>query len=233
VDAAGEAIMKYLLTSGGITNPSIEAALLDLLGKPFAECRALCIPTGVYPFPGGPYAAYRLLSRSVQGGICDLGWASLGVLELTALPSIEREHWVAAVEQADALLVGGGDVFYLSRWMQESGLAELLPSLEQLVYVGVSAGSIVTASTFGETYTDPEQPYIIGRGLGLVPFALIPHMDHPDHPESTAERIGTMAKNLPVPTYGIDDATAIKVYNGTISLISEGHWSLFTPEPWK
>jgi dipeptidase E len=221
--------MRYLLTSGGITNPSIHAALVDLLGKPIAECTALCIPTGVYPFAGGPFAAYRFITGSAQGGVCDLGWNSIGVLELTALPSIKREHWVAAIEQADALLVGGGDVFYLSRWMKESGLADLLPSLQSLVYVGVSAGSIVTASTFGETYDDPDQPFVIDNGLGLVEFALIPHMDHPDHPESSRANIGSMAAHLPVPTYGIDDETAIKVVDGAIDVISEGTWTLFAP----
>jgi dipeptidase E len=158
-----------------------------------------------------------------------LGWNSIGVLELTALPSIKREHWVAAIEQADALLVGGGDVFYLNRWMKESGLADLLPSLQSLVYVGVSAGSIVTASTFGETYDDPDQPFVIDNGLGLVEFALIPHMDHPDHPESSTENVRSMAAHLPVPTYGIDDETAIKVVDGGIDVISEGTWTLFTP----
>jgi dipeptidase E len=221
--------MRYLLTSSGITNPSIHAALVDLLGKPVAECCALCIPTGVHPFAGGPFAAYRFIIGTAQGGICDLGWDSIGVLELTALPSVERDHWVAAVEQADALLVGGGDVFYLNRWMKESGLADLLPSLQSLVYVGVSAGSIVTASTFGETYDDPDQPFVIDNGLGLVEFALIPHMDHPDHPESSIENVRSMAAHLPVPTYGIDDETAIKVVDGAIDVISEGTWTLFAP----
>lgn len=46
--------MKYLLTSAGIKNTSIHNALVDLLGKPIAESNALCIPTAIYPFPGGP-----------------------------------------------------------------------------------------------------------------------------------------------------------------------------------
>ena len=40
--------MKLLLTSVGITNGSIRAALVDLLGKPFAETKALCVPTAIY-----------------------------------------------------------------------------------------------------------------------------------------------------------------------------------------
>ncbi len=152
------------------------------------------------------------------------------MLELTSLPSIDNEVWTATVQEADALLVFGGDVVYLSRWMRESGLADLLPSLRDTVYVGISAGSMVTAPVFGETYSDPKQPFVIVEGMGLVDFALLPHMDHEDHPESTAARIESMAAHVPVPTYGIDDQTAIKVSNGTVEVVSDGHWKLFTPK---
>ena len=147
--------MRFLLTSAGIKNASIHNALVDLLGKPIAASSALCIPTAIYPFPGGASMAYRLISGSARSPLCELGWQSLGVLELTALPSIKEEYWTAAVQEADALLVGGGDPMYLCHWMRQSGLADLLPSLRrEMVYVGVSAGSMVTASTFGETYPD-------------------------------------------------------------------------------
>jgi dipeptidase E len=156
-----------------------------------------------------------------------LGWRSLGVLELTALPSVDRDSWVGAVETADAVLVWGGDVFFLCRWMRESGLADLLRTLPQTVYVGVSAGSMVTAPVFGETYDDAGTPFVIDRGLGLVDFALVPHMGDASHPESSAEKVERMAAEVPVPTYGIDDATAIKVADGAVEVVSEGHWKLF------
>ncbi|HUQ78708.1 MAG TPA: peptidase E, partial [Patescibacteria group bacterium] len=120
--------MKFLLTSGGIRNPTIHGALVDLLGKPIAESSALCIPTAIYPFSVGPSMAYRFITGSGTSPLTELGWRSLGVLELTALPSIDRESWVGPVTEADALLVYGGDVAYLCRWMRESGLADLLPS---------------------------------------------------------------------------------------------------------
>ena len=81
--------MRFLLTSAGIKNNSIHNALVDLLGKPIAESSALCIPTAIYPFPGGPAMAYRFISGSATSPLCGLGWKSLGVLELTALPSIK------------------------------------------------------------------------------------------------------------------------------------------------
>jgi dipeptidase E len=221
--------MKYLLTSAGIKNPSIHNALIDLLGKPIAEATALCIPTAIYPFLGGPSLAYRFINGLTSNSLCALGWKSLGVLELTALPSIKREHWVAAVEEADALLVQGGDVWYLCRWMRESGLADLLPSLHKTVYVGVSAGSMVTALLFGETYDDPKTPFVIDTGLGLVDFAMLPHLDHADHPESSMAKVERMAAEVPASLYAIDDQTAIQVIDGAVEVISEGHWKLFTP----
>jgi len=221
--------MKFLLTSAGIKNPSIHHALVDLLGKPIAESSALCIPTAVYPFSVGLSMAYRFISGLGPSPLTELGWKSLGVLELTALPSIKRENWVAAVEETDALLVFGGDVLYLCRWMRESGLADLLPSLRETVYVGVSAGSMVTAPIFGETYDDPKTPFVIAKGLGLVDFALLPHLDHQDHPESSMANVERMAIDVPVPLYAIDDQTAIKAVYGAVEVVSEGHWKLFTP----
>jgi dipeptidase E len=219
--------MNYLLTSSGIKNKSIQNALVDLLGKPIAECSALCIPTAIYPFSVGPSMAYRFINGSTTSPLTELGWKSLGVLELTALPSIKKKNWVRPVEETDALLVFGGDVQYLCRWMRESGLADLMPSLRKTVYVGISAGSMVTAPIFGETYDDP--PFIIEKGLGLVDFALLPHVDHKDHPESSMARVERMAAEVPVPTYAIDDETAIKVVDDTVEVISEGHWKLLRP----
>jgi dipeptidase E len=154
----------------------------------------------------------------------------LGVLELTALPSIKEEHWVPMVQETDALLVGGGDPLYLCRWMRESGLVDLLPSLRrEMVWVGVSAGSMVTAPIFGETYPDRDPPILIEQGLGLVDFALLPHLDHERFPENSLTNAEGWAAAVPVPGYAIDDQTAIKVVDGTIEVVSEGHWKLFAP----
>jgi dipeptidase E len=106
--------MKLLLTSAGISNTSIRNALVDLLEKPIAESTARCIPTAIYGLPGGAAGGYRLIHGVAASPLCELGWKSLGVLELTALPSIKEELWVPVVQEVDALLVGGGDPLYLS-----------------------------------------------------------------------------------------------------------------------
>src|SRR5260221_10315459 len=212
--------MKFLLTSAGIKNTSIHNALVDLLGKPIAESSALCIPTAAYAMPGGAAAAWRLINGRATTPLCELGWKSLGVLELTALPSIKEEHWVPMVQETDALLVGGGDPLYLCYWMQQSGLTDLLPSLREAVYVGVSAGSLVMAPNVGEDFVYGNVPNSGDRALGMVDFSMFPHLDHenmPDHSMANAER---WASGMPVPGYAIDDQTAIKVTDGIVEVVS-------------
>ena len=224
--------MKLLLTSAGIKNRSIRDALVDLLGKPIAESTALCIPTAIYAVPGGAGFAWKLISGRAASPLCELGWKSLGVLELTALPSIETAHWTAAVEECDALLVGGGDPLYLCYWIQQSGLLDLLPSLHETVWVGVSGGSLVMGPCVGEEFVSGSPPATgSDRALGLVDFAMFPHLDHdamPEHSMANAER---WAAGLPVPGYAMDDETAIKVVGGTVEVVSEGHWEVFNPSP--
>jgi len=218
--------MKLLLTSAGIKNSSIHDALVDLLGKPIAESSALCIPTATYAM-GGPAAAWRIITGQARTPLCELGWRSLGVLELTALPSIDKEHWVPLVQETDALLVAGGDSLYLCHWMQQSGLADLLPSL-RAVWVGVSGGSMVMAPNIGmdEVYWKP--PSGTDRALGVVDFSIFPHLDHENMPDNSMANAEKWAASLPVPGYAIDDQTAIKVTDSAVEVVSEGHWRLFT-----
>ena len=219
--------MHLLLTSGGISNTSIHDALVDLLGKPIAECSALCIPTASYANPmAGPGGAYRIITGRAQTPLCGLGWKSLGVLELTALPSIPDEHWVPLVRETDALLVGGGDALYLAHWMRESGLADLLPSL-RAVWVGVSGGSMVMAPNVGEEPIIWRPPGGGDSALGVVGFSMFPHVDHPDLPDNSMAAAEEWAAKLPVPGYAIDDQTAIRVTDGVVDVVSEGHWRLF------
>ena len=246
--------MRFLLTSAGIKNTSIRDALVDLLGKPIAESRALCIPTATYGHPmAGPAAAWRFIAgQEPRTPMCELGWKSLGVLELTALPSIDQAAWLPTVRDADALLVWGGDPLFLANWLRRSGLADLVPTLrDEAVYVGVSAGSMAATATFVETY--PEEPrgtdgplkaedivfstpqgdvdriLVTGQGAGLVDFAVIPHLEHPDHLDASLANAERWAARIPAPTYAIDDQTALSVVDGQVQVVSEGQWRLFQP----
>jgi dipeptidase E len=223
--------MRLLLTSTGIKNTSIHNALVGLLGKPIAESSALCIPTALYGHPmAGPGNAWRFISgREPETPMCELEWKSLGVLELTALPSIAPEQWVPLVQEIDVLLVGGGDALYLGHWMRQSGLADLLPSLRETVYVGLSAGSMVMTPRIGEDFVHWRPPTGGDETLGMVDFSIFPHLDNPGLPENTLAAAERWAAGLDGPAYAIDDETAIKVTNGTVEVISEGHWKLFAP----
>lgn len=222
--------MKLLLTSAGITNASIHGALVGLLGKPVAACSALCIPTAIYALPGGASMAWRFISgNEPRTPMCELGWQSLGVLELTALPTIATDYWVPLVQATDVLLVNGGDPVYLAYWLRQSGLADLLPALRDTVYVGLSAGSVVMATNFGEDFIAWTRNDAGDTGLGLVDFAMFPHLDHPDLPENTMADAERWAARLSVPGYAMDDQTAISVVDGELNVISEGQWRLFTP----
>jgi dipeptidase E len=220
--------MKFLLTSAGISNSSINDALVELLGKPIAESSALCIPTATYPSPNGAEGAYRFIRGIAKSPLTELGWKSLGVLELTALPSIRASDWIPAVREVDALLVWGGEPLYLSYWMHQSGLADVLSSLgNEKVYVGVSGGSMVVAPNFGVPYDGMNPPVGREEGLGMVDFAVIGHLDNPDMPDFSLANLEEWAAGVPGPAYAIDDETALKVVEGNVEVVTEGHWRLF------
>ncbi|MFG1622660.1 Type 1 glutamine amidotransferase-like domain-containing protein [Kribbella sp. NPDC049227] len=216
--------MRLLLTSGGVTNPSIHDALVGLLGKPIADCNALCVPTAQWGHPAcGPASVRGFVSGVAPWDLGGLGWKSVGVLELTALPSIGEQRWVPWVREADVLLVDGGDATYLCHWMRESGLVDLLPSLPEMVWVGVSAGSMVMTPRIGDDFV-AWQSAPDDRTLGVVDFSIFPHLDHEAMPDNTMPAAERWAADIAGPAYAIDDQTAIKVTDGTVEVISEGQW---------
>ncbi|MEH7443718.1 Type 1 glutamine amidotransferase-like domain-containing protein [Bacillus sp. JJ1122] len=220
--------MKFLLTSAGINNKSIHDALVDMLGKPIADSNALCIPTALYghPWVGPGVNAWQFISGK-SDNMVGLGWKSVGVLELTALPSIDDERWVPLVKETDVLLVSGGDALYLGHWMRQSGLADHLPSLDA-VYVGMSAGSMVMAPKIGEFFVGWTPPNGRDETLGLVDFAMFPHLEHEMLPYNTMAAAEKWAAGMQGPAYAIDDQTAIKVVDGAVEVVSEGDWKLFS-----
>lgn len=249
-------MIKLLLTSTGVTNESMRDALAELLGKPISEAEALFVPTGVYPYVGGANYAWWPIAGKMQSNLVGLGWKSMGLLELTALQSIRREVWLPSIQNADALLVWGGDPIYLAYWFEQSGLGDVLKALDKdLVYVGVSAGSIVTSATIGETYGEPRggsgapltsekiifntadgeitRDFLTAKGIGLIDFAIIPHYNNPGFPDTSGANAAIWAARLPVTVYAIDEHTAIKYVDGQVEIVSEGEWKLFENKPAK
>jgi dipeptidase E len=219
-------MMKLLLTSGGVTNTSIRQALIRLLGKPIDQSRALFVPTAQWGQPAcTPESVWSSIADqwSDQPRLTGLGWKSVGVLELTALPTISEDRWVSWVRDADVLLVDGGEATYLCHWLRLSGLAELMPSLSDLVWVGVSAGSMVMTPRIGREFVDWE-PEGRDETLGVVDFSIFPHLDYPGWTENTLEAARRWATRIPGAAYAIDDQTAISVRDGVLEVVSEGHW---------
>ena len=224
--------MKLLLTSAGIKNASIHDALVDLLGKPISESSALCIPTAMYghPWVGPGEKAWQFISgQEPSCPMCELGWKSLGVLELTALPSIDEERWVPLVQETDTLLASGGDALYLCHWMRRSGLADLLPSLTETAWVGLSAGSMVMTPRIGDDFvgwkppTGGDERSESSTSRSSRTWITGPAVEH------DGQR-GTLGGRLV--RSGVRDRrpTAIKVIDGTVDVVSEGHWKLLTPQ---
>jgi dipeptidase E len=220
--------MKLLLSSAGVTNPSIHAALVELLGKPIEESAALAIPTASYGHPGvSSHQAWKFIAGlEPRTPMVELGWKSVGILELTAVPTMD-DRWISWVREADVLLANGGDSLYLGHWMRASGLADLFPSLDDKVYVGLSGGSMVMTPRIGEDFVQWKPPGGGDAALGLVDFSIFPHLDHPELPENTMADAERWAAGMPLPCYAIDDETAIRVVDGAVDVISEGHWRLF------
>ncbi len=224
--------MKLLLTSGGVTNPTIADALVELLGKPIGESTALCIPTAMYghPWVGPGVKAWEFISGHAENPMVDLGWKSVGVLELTALPSIDDERWKPLVLETDVLLVAGGDALYLANWVRESGLDTLFPQLANTVWVGMSAGSMVMTPRIGREFVgwrpagDDEAD---DTALGLVDFSICPHLAPDGEPGNSRAAAEGWAAKLDTPAYAIDDQTAISVVDGVVQVVSEGEWMPF------
>ena len=221
--------MKLLLTSAGVTNRSIREALVDLLGKPIADSTALCIPTAQYghPWVGPGVKAWQFISGNSTNPMVDLGWKSVGVLELTALPSIDEERWVPLLRETDVLLVAGGDALYLHHWMRESGLADLLPSLRDTVWVGLSAGSMVMTPRIGEDFVGWRPPTGDDSTLGVVDFSICPHLATDGMPGNSMAAAERWAARIAGPAYAMDDQTAIMVVDGAVEVVTEGQWRYF------
>jgi dipeptidase E len=222
-------MVRLLLTSAGVRNATIHHALLDMLGKPIENSTALCIPTAMYghPHAGPGERVWEFVAGRSEQPMVELGWESVGLIELTALPSIDAERWVPLVRKTDVVLVSGGDALYLCHWMRECGLADLLASLDDTVWIGMSAGSMVMTPRIGKEFVGWKSPAGDDRALGLVGFSIFPHLEHELLPENTLAHARTWAADLDCPSYAIDDETAISVVDGVVDVVSEGQWHRF------
>ena len=218
--------MKLLLTSTGLHNQTQRDALHDLLGKPFASANVVFVPTASLAEPGDHSWFIADLNR-----LYGLGWREFDILELNGLP---RQMVLDRLMHADVIYVEGGSHYHLARSITGNGLADgLLHALEDRVYVGVSAGSMIFSRNLNEHSADiigdTADLHVLGATtleppLGLFDWYLKPHLYSPNFPERGDDWADRIAARADFPIYFIDDDTAIRVDGDETDIVSEGRW---------
>jgi len=214
--------MKLLLASSGITNKSIAKALFELVGKKPEETSIVVIPT----------------ASNVEVG--DNGWfindlvnlknQNFKQIEIADISAVDEKVWRPKLEEADVLFFEGGNSFHLMEWMNKSGLTSILPKLlKTRVYVGVSAGSMVTNKdlalklsqvVYGEDLNETENM----AGLNYVDFYFLPHLNSKDFKNIREENIKNATVGMNTKIYAMDDNSALKIVDGKIEVITEGEY---------
>lgn len=222
--------MKLLLTSAGLTNPTLTQALEALTGKPARSTKLLHIPTATLADDGNKHALITELDHLVS-----LGY-DVDVLDVTGMP---ESIWRPRLEASEVIYVCGGNVYWLAAQLQASGVAAALPELlRSRVYVGASAGSTVTsqhqASTLAPVFSEEADAALAPpttHGLGLVDFLVKAHFNNPGRPERSTERLAAAAAQLSFPLYALDDQSAVRVDGDDVRVVGEGQWQLFDRQP--
>lgn len=213
--------MKFLLTSAGISNTSLEKALFELLGKTVGEVSTVFVPTAATMVADDK----SWLIKDFQYFV-DHGFQSIDIVDISAVP---KENWLKRFETADLLCFGGGDEQYLVKTMRESGVAEALPELlKTRVYMGISAGSMVVGKLLPSELTKelwPEESFEGHEaGLGVFDFSILPHLNSDYFAHLRAPLIESLAQQFPRTVYALDDISALKIIDDQIEVITEGEF---------
>lgn len=214
--------MKLLLTSGGITNSLIANALFELTGKRPEETTVAFIPTASNVEVGD--------KDWLIADLINLKKQNFKSIEITDISAVNEKIWRPSLERADILFFEGGNTYHLMRWLNKSGLTDLLPELlKDKVYVGVSAGSIVTnpdlslklsQAIYEEDMSEAEEL----KGLNFVDFYFLPHLNSEWFGKARKENIEKAAQEINRTIYALDDNSALKIIDGKIEVISRGEW---------
>lgn len=216
--------MKLLLTSGGLTNKSIEKALFELVGKKPEETSLCFVPTASNVEMGDKdWFINDLLNINKQ---------NFKSVHITDISAVSEDIWRPQMEKADILFLEGGNTYHLMRWINKSGLAKILPELlKDKVYVGLSAGSMVTgpdlALRLSQTIYGEDMEEKNMDGLSLVDFYILPHLNSPYFPARMEENARKVAGEISRKIYFLDDQSALKVVDDKVEVVSEGKYLEF------
>src|SRR5690349_11374977 len=208
--------MKLLLCSEGFHTPNTVQACAELVGKPQNEITVAIINEA--------YAVERGDKRWVLNNLNDVAKNFPAEIDIVSLFALSIEEIEARIMQKDVIFVVGGNTDYQMHVFQKSGFAKLLPKLlETKVYVGSSAGSMVigkkVSSESYHTIYGERQTFGVEAYLGLVDFAIKPHMNSPHWPKNTPEVLDKAAAGMDFPVYGLQDDSAIIVNGNSVKFI--------------
>lgn len=214
--------MKLLLTSNGLANNSIAKALFELVGKKPEETIIVFIPTASNIKTGD--------KSWLINDLVNLQKQNFQSIEIVDISAVDEKIWKPSLERADVLLFGGGSSYHLMRWFNKSGLAKMLPSLlKNKVYVGISAGSMVTNPDlnlklsqiiYERNRLETEEL----KGLNLVDFYFLPHLNSEWFKKMRKENIEKLGPQIDRTIYALDDNSALKIIDNKIEVISEGEY---------
>ena len=214
--------MKLLLTSAGLSNPSIVKAMEDLLGNSAKGVNLAFIPTAANVESGDKSWMIDDLNNFRKSGF------QVDIVDISAVP---KDVWLPRLQEAKVLFLGGGNTFHLMHCVKQSDLQNELPELlKSRIYAGISAGSCIAGPTiynsvqnlFGEKYE-----LEIKEGLGLVSFQFIPHLNSPYFDKIREENLQVASKDLKEPVYALDDNSALKIVDNKVEVVSEGKYLTF------
>ncbi|MEN9920156.1 MAG: hypothetical protein RL538_49 [Candidatus Parcubacteria bacterium] len=211
--------MKLLLTSAGLTSDKIAEALVGLVGKPFSEIKVLFVTTAA----NTSVEDKRWLTENIFE-FTNRKPLSFDILDIAGLPNV---LWQKHFELADVICVGGGDESYLSKIFIEQGVKDyLVNSLDDRVYMGISAGSMVAGiflpkglniELYGEDCESDN-----GTGMRFFDFVFMPHLDSPYFPNITAEVIESKLDRFSSRVIAVDDFAAISLNHDKFDFVGDG-----------
>lgn len=214
--------MKLLLTSGGITNGLIAKALFELVGKMPEETNLVFIPTASNVEKGD--------KDWLINDLVNLKKQDFRQIEIADISAVPESVWLPKMEEADVLFFEGGNTYHLMEWIEKSGLAKILPELlKKRVYVGVSAGSMVTNKDLAlklsqVVYGDDLDKTENMAGLNYVDFYFLPHLNSEYFPNLREKNIKWATESMKEKIYVMDDQGALKIIDGKVEIITEGKY---------